>query len=265
MATRTLQETVVMLMLDGVTRQFGGVTALENVSFTIDRGKIIGLIGPNGAGKTTLFNLISGLYPPTSGHMSFNGTNLLGMPAHRIARLGIARTFQHIRLFEDMSLRENVVVGMHARLDYSFPALLTRSAGFRHQEKRAFSEAEHLLEKVGLGNSAAFKAGELSYGDQRRLEIARALASQPQLLLLDEPVAGMNGTEKNILRELVQSFRHDNLSVLLIEHDMTFVMGLCDQVIVLNFGRMMAMGTPQDIKNDPGVIEAYIGTEEDIS
>ncbi len=254
-----------MLKLERVTRQFGGVMALENVSFNVDHGKIVGLIGPNGAGKTTLFNLISGLYPPTSGHVSFNGKGLWGMPAHKIARLGISRTFQHIRLFEDMSLQENVVVGMHARLNYSLPALLTRSSEFRHQEKQAFREAEQLLEKVGLGGFSSAKAGELSYGDQRRLEIARALASQPQLLLLDEPVAGMNGAEKNVLRDLIQSFRHDHLSVLLIEHDMTFVMGLCDQVIVLNFGRVMAMGEPQDIKNDPRVIDAYIGKEEDIS
>ncbi len=254
-----------MLTLDRISRHFGGVTALDQVSLTVPAGQVYGLIGPNGAGKTTVFNLITGLFPPSSGQMSFQGQRLLGLPPYRIATRGIARTFQNFRLFSEMSLIDNVIVGMHTHLNYPIWAAVLRTPRFRGLERNARLEAYQLLQRVGLGNLSQELAGNLSYGNQRKLEIARALATQPRLLLLDEPVAGMNATEKNAVMALIQSLRDDQLTVFMIEHDMRFVMGLCDTVAVLNFGRIIAEGPPSAIKANPAVIEAYLGQEDSTS
>lgn len=252
-----------MLKLANVSKSFGGLSVLQDVSFDVPVGKVFGLIGPNGAGKTTVFNLITGLLAPTGGTIELQGQNLLGFAPHQITRKGIARTFQNIRIFKDMTLLDNVVVGMHSHLDYGVPGWLFSLPGFRAQEKRAREKARELLGWVGLAAKALDTADNLSYGDQRKLELARALATQPKLLLLDEPVAGMNTGEKVELMGEITNIARRGFTIFMIEHDMRFVMGLCERIAVLNFGRIIAEGTPDEIKNNPDVIEAYLGREDD--
>jgi branched-chain amino acid transport system ATP-binding protein len=252
-----------MLRLDNVSKRFGGLSVLQDVSFAVPEGKVFGLIGPNGAGKTTVFNLITGLLAPSGGTIALGGESLLGRKPHQITRMGIARTFQNIRIFKEMTLAENVVVGMHAHLGYGVPALMFSTASFRAQEKKARDKAHELLGLVGLAAKANDIADNLSYGDQRKLELARALATEPRLLLLDEPVAGMNTGEKVDLMAEITQIAKRGYTIFMIEHDMRFVMGLCERIAVLNFGRIIAEGSPDEIKNNPDVIEAYLGREDD--
>ena len=252
-----------LLTLKNVSRHFGGLKVLQDVNLDIPKGGIFGLIGPNGAGKTTVFNLITGLLPTTSGTIHFEGRDLAGRKPFQITRGGIARTFQNIRIFKEMSLLENVTVGMDAKLRYGPFGLLAGSGLFRSEEKRARERARELLSWVKLDHKADDVADNLSYGDQRKLELARALATEPKLLLLDEPVAGMNSTEKSELMVEIENIARRGFTVFMIEHDMRFVMGLCEQIAVLNFGRIIARGGPEQIRNDPQVIEAYLGREDD--
>jgi ABC-type branched-subunit amino acid transport system ATPase component len=254
-----------MLELHRVSRRFGGLAAVNNVSFGVAPGQILGLIGPNGAGKTTLLNLISGLDQATSGEIHFNGQAIQRMPAHRINQIGIARTYQNIRLFSGMSVLENVIVGMHTqgRAGLLEAALLLPS--YRAEERRLREQAALLLERLSLADFRDKPADALSYGDQRRVEIARALATHPKLLLLDEPTAGMNAAETARLGELILGLRAEGLTVLVIEHDMTFIAQICDRVVVLNFGEVIAQGRINEIKSDPVVVEAYLGADEHVS
>jgi branched-chain amino acid transport system ATP-binding protein len=252
-----------MLKLSNVSKRFGGLSVLQDVSFEVPAGKVFGLIGPNGAGKTTVFNLITGLLAPTSGSIDLAGQSLLGAKPHQITRLGIGRTFQNIRIFKEMTLLENVVVGMHSHLHYGVGGWLFSSPAFRAQEKRARERAHELLTWVGLDAKASDTADNLSYGDQRKLELARALATEPKLLLLDEPVAGMNTGEKVDLMGEITSIAKRGFTIFMIEHDMRFVMGLCERIAVLNFGKIIAEGTPDEIKNNADVIEAYLGRDDD--
>ena len=252
-----------MLSLAAVARRFGGLEVLKDVHLEVPAGSIFGLIGPNGAGKTTVFNLVTGLLAPSSGDIRFNGTSLVGQRPHRITAGGIARTFQNIRIFKEMSLLDNVVVGMHARLDYGAAGLVFALPRFRAAERRARERALELLSWVKLDHKAGDPADKLSYGEQRKLELARALATEPKLLLLDEPVAGMNSAEKTELMAEIVAIRARGYTVFMIEHDMRFVMGLCEQIAVLNFGRIIAQGGPEQIRNDPQVIEAYLGRDDD--
>ncbi|MCB0934353.1 MAG: ABC transporter ATP-binding protein [Mycobacterium sp.] len=252
-----------LLQATDLTVQFGGLTALDKVSFTIRRGEILGLIGPNGAGKTTCFNAITGVYRPTSGSVTFDGSVLGRRKRHQITRLGIARTFQNIRLWGEMTALENVVVGTDARHKTSVPGALVRSPRHRREEHDAIERAAALLEFVGIAHRGEEKAKNLSYGDQRRLEIARALATEPMLLCLDEPAAGFNPSEKAALVELIQAIRDDGYTVLLIEHDMRVVMGVADRIVVLEFGRKIADGRPAEIRENPAVIAAYLGVPDD--
>ena len=252
-----------MLELVKVSKRFGGLKVLHDVSFRVREGRIFGLIGPNGAGKTTVFNLVTGLLAPSGGTIAFAGHSLVGMKPHRITRLGLGRTFQNIRIFKAMTLIDNVVVGMHAQLDYGVPGWLFALPGFRAREAGARERAHELLGWVGLDAKAQHMADELSYGDQRKLELARALATQPKLLLLDEPVAGMNTAEKLELMGVITRIAERGFTIFMIEHDMRFVMGLCERIAVLNFGEIIAEGTPEQIRNDPAVIEAYLGREDD--
>ena len=235
---------------------------MRNVGLDVNPGSITGLIGPNGAGKTTVFNCITGLVTPTKGAITLGAHDLLAVEPYQVTQLGVARTFQNIRVFKDMTLLENVMVGMHDRLAYSPTSLLLSMPGFRRDEEKAVQEAFELLKWFRLENKATQLASSLSYGEQRRLEFARALATQPKLLLLDEPVAGMNGAEKTELMHELKNIRNRGVTIFLIEHDMRFVMGLCDQITVLNFGEVIAQGSPNEIKQNPLVIEAYLGADE---
>ena len=248
-----------MLRVDGVNKSFGGLRALADVSLQINKNHIVGLIGPNGAGKTTLFNVITGLYQPDSGTFELAGKPYFPSAPYDVAKAGIARTFQNIRLFGEMTALENVMVGRHVRTHQGIVGAICRHAAARREEKEITQRAHELLDFVGIGQFAKRTAKFLSYGDQRRLEIARALATDPQLLALDEPAAGMNATEKVALRELLLNIQAEGKTILLIEHDVKLVMGLCERLTVLDYGRVIAEGAPADIKKNSAVIEAYLG------
>jgi branched-chain amino acid transport system ATP-binding protein len=250
-----------LLKLSGVGKRFGGLTALADVSLHIQRGEIYGLIGPNGAGKTTLFNIITGLYQLDQGAFAFSGSEYRHGKSHLLAKAGIARTFQNIRLFANMSALENVMVGRHVRTHSGIWGALSRNAATREEEAAIAKRAHELLHYVGIHRPSNTLAKNLSYGEQRRLEIARALATEPKLLALDEPVAGMNATETESLKVLLQSIRHDGVTVLLIEHDVKLIMGLCDRVAVLDYGKKIAEGVPEEVRRNPAVIAAYLGGE----
>lgn len=250
-----------LLEARAVTKCFGGLNALESVSLSIQQGEIYGLIGPNGAGKTTFFNCLTGLYHPSGGAFWLAGRTLVGLKPHTVVKRGIARTFQNIRLFANMTALENVMVGHHVRTHTSVLGALWRGPSTIAEEQATTAAAQKLLHYVGLGTQANELAKNLPYGGQRRLEIARALACNPQLLALDEPAAGMNATETRDLRRLLEQIRHDGTTLLLIEHDMSLVMVICDRIAVLDYGRKIAEGSPRAIQQDATVIAAYLGTE----
>jgi len=242
---------------------FGGLTAVDSFNITIGPTEISGLIGPNGAGKTTIFNLLTGVYQPTRGSVLVNGIDIKGMPIHKVNKLGIARTFQNIRLFTDMTALDNVKVGMHNNIKCSFIESLLHLPSYKKAEEKANARAMELLDFMGLGEFADVKAGSLPYGVQRRLEIVRALASNPSIILLDEPAAGMNPSETAELMHQIRRIRDTfHIAIFLIEHDMNLVMNVCEAIAVINYGRIIAKGTPEEIRENPAVIEAYLGKEE---
>jgi len=249
-----------VLTLECVSQEFGGLRALDSINLSIEEKEIFGIIGPNGAGKTTLFNIITGIYVPTEGDLIFRGQRLNNLPAYEIARLGIARTFQNIRLFNKLSVLDNVRVGSHGITRSGFIAGMFGLPSSRREERQILENAQQLLELVDLSEKRFEYADNLAYGEQRRLEIARALALNPTLLLLDEPAAGMNSTEKEDLMGLIRKIRDQRqLSIILVEHDMNVVMNICERIAVLDYGRKIAQGNPEEIKNDDAVIQSYLG------
>jgi branched-chain amino acid transport system ATP-binding protein len=250
----------IVLEVKGVSKRFGGLQALSDVGITIRKGQVYGLIGPNGAGKTTFFNVITGLYTPDGGTFQLGGAPYTPTAVHEVAAAGIARTFQNIRLFPEMTALENVMVGRHVRSHSGLIGAIFRTPAFKAEEAAIAARAQELLDYVGIGKYAEFKSRTLSYGDQRRLEIARALATDPKLIALDEPAAGMNATEKVVLRALIDQIRKDGRTILIIEHDVKLMMGLCDRLTVLDYGKQIAEGTAAEVQKNEKVIEAYLGS-----
>ncbi|MBD9196492.1 MAG: ABC transporter ATP-binding protein [Clostridiales bacterium] len=253
-----------MLTLNEATIRFGGLTAVDHVSFTVEKGQIFGVIGPNGAGKTTLFNLVSGVHKLTSGSITFNGKDVGGLEPYQIAEAGIARTYQNINLFSNLTVLENAMIGRHTKSKSGLAAAIFRTPAQKREEAAIREKCMELLQFMGLEHKADLLAKNLSYGEQRRLEIARAMASEPQLLLLDEPAAGMNSTEKVELTEMIRKIRDTGITILLVEHDMKLVMKITDRIAVLNFGELIALDEPQAVQNDPAVIAAYLGGGIDV-
>ncbi len=251
------------LEIESLTMQFGGIYALKEVSLAVEQGEIHGLIGPNGSGKTTTFNVVSGYYKPTSGSIRFEGAGITGLPAHKITAAGFARTFQNLRLFSSMTVLDNVLVGMGHHAKTGLWREILNPAAVRREESRFVGDAIHLLELFGIAGLADHPATGLSYGEQRRVEIARALATKPKILLLDEPAAGLNEVESDELRGTLKSIRDSGVTILLIEHDMKLVMGVCDVITVLDYGRKIAEGPCESVSGDPVVIEAYLGKEDE--